>query len=217
MAPTGYVTPKEGRYNVVQANKLAPDQQNLFSQTINGAQKGIGSAVDFYSKLAGGDPSMFDQLEAPAMRQFGQLQGNIASRFSQGGGDAPGAMSSRNSSGFQNTMGAYGAQLAEKLQSQRLSLQSGASDQLMNLYQQLMGTDMYDTIFEKKKPKQKWWQSAVNAGLPIIGGTVGGYFGGPMGAYGGATAGKGLAGALTGGDTSMDFSGMGDMPTKWGV
>ena len=71
--------------------QFTPEQMNLFKSMFG--QVGPDS---FLGKLAGGDQSMFEQMEAPAMRQFQGLQGQLASRFSGMG------MGSRRGSGFQN-------------------------------------------------------------------------------------------------------------------
>src|SRR5689334_25014616 len=71
----------------------------------------------YLARLAGGDEEMFNQIEAPALQQFNQLQGNIASRFSGMG------TGGRHSSGFQNYMTSASQNFAQQLQSQRMALQ----------------------------------------------------------------------------------------------
>ena len=74
--PTGSQLPKGSKqYNV---SRYTPQQTDLFNSLFS--QVGQGS---YLGRLAGGDQSIFDQIEAPAKRQFGELQGDIASRFSQ--------------------------------------------------------------------------------------------------------------------------------------
>ena len=68
---------------------FSPEQMQMFQQMF-----GRLGPDSFMGKLASGDQSQFEQMEAPAMRQFAGLQGNIASRFS---GQGTGA---RRSSGF---------------------------------------------------------------------------------------------------------------------
>ena len=62
-------------FNLV--SNFTPGQQQIFNQA--GQLAGPGS---YTSRLAQGDPALFDEMEAPAMRQFSQLQGENASRFS---------------------------------------------------------------------------------------------------------------------------------------
>jgi hypothetical protein len=154
------------------------EQMDIFRQLGSGSSGDISSILQQLRGLAGGgDEETWGKLEAPALRQFGQLQGQIASRFSAGGG-GPGAMSSRRGSGFNNAQGGAAADFAERLQGQRLGLQQGAQDRLMQLYQQLLGQDVFSTgLVPKQKP---WWQelaSSLGGGLSSAGGTLGGLYG----------------------------------------
>jgi hypothetical protein len=145
-------------YNQITQPRLSPDQMQLFQRLYQGTSNGIGPGLDQISRLAGGDPSQFQQLEAPAFRQFNDLQANIASRYSGAGSG------SRNSSSFQNAMGGASADFAERLQSQRLGLQNNAIQQLLGLSQSLLGTDLYDTHFmPKKKP---FWEELLGSAVP---------------------------------------------------
>lgn len=184
--PTGSLKEKTpSGYSRGAINNLSPDQQQLWQRLFQGSQGGVDQGVQNLSRLAGGDEEMFNQLEAPALRQFSQLQGGIASRFSGMG------TGGRKSSGFQNTISGAGTDLAERLQGQRMSLQQNATDQLMRLSQQLLGTQMQDKfLYEKKKPA---WEKYMGAALPIAG-AVGGA------ALGSVVPGIGtLAGAKLGG------------------
>lgn len=159
-ASTGMASGLKGTgYRQFNVPTKGPEQMNLFRDVAGRAQPGIGSGVDFLSQLAQGDPSLFDKLEAPALRQFGQLQGNIASRFSGMGSGA------RHSSGFQNTVNAAGQSLSESLAAQRMGYQSDAVKQLLGLYQELMGEEHFNTGLVPKK--KKWWEE-------LLGGLSGG-------------------------------------------
>lgn len=157
-------------YNQVQVPRLSPEQMSLFKQVFSQIQPGLTGALGHLGDLAGGgNEETWKQLEAPALRQFGQLQGNIASRFSGAGSGA------RRSSGFQNALSGAGADLAERLQSQRLGLQQDAIGQLLGLYGNLMGTQTQDTGF---LPRQKpWWQQLLlglnQAGSQAVGNFAG--------------------------------------------
>ncbi len=146
-------------YKQVTTPTLSPAQMQLFQQLMGGSSGGIQSGVKSLSGLASGDQSQFAQLEAPALRQFGELQGNLASRFSGMGSGA------RKSSGFQNSANAAGVDLAEKLQGQRMGLQQNAISQLLGLGQQLLGTPLHEHSFVPKK--KKFWES-------FLGGASGG-------------------------------------------
>jgi hypothetical protein len=121
-----------------------PRIQQLWQMLMGGASPGLSGGLNFLSKLSqGGDEDFWRQQEAPAMRQFGQMQGQIASRFS--GNDA------RRSSGFQNELGGEASSLAERLQSNRMELQQNAINQLMQLSQNLLGTNLSQNYLTPKK------------------------------------------------------------------
>ncbi len=180
-APTGYMNTKQSGYNVVQTPRMSPEMMQMVQQLRGKVEPGALGAVGQLSQLAsGGNEDMWKQLEAPAMRQFGQLQGNIASRFSGAG------MGARRSSGFQNALSSESTDLAERLQSQRLGLQQGAQNQLMSLYSQLMQMDPYEiSLMEKKKKGLNWGGGLKGA---VSGATAGSSLG-PWGAVGGGIAG----------------------------
>lgn len=141
---------------------FTPEQMQLFQQLF-----GNLGPDSFLSKLAGGDESMFQQMEAPAMRQFSALQGNLSSRFSGGGG--AGSLGSRRSSGFQNTMNQAGSDFTSDLQSKRMGLQQQAIRDLMGMGNDLLNQRPYEHyLTQKQKP---WWQE-------LIGGVAGGLSGG---------------------------------------
>jgi len=156
-------------YRQINTPALSPEQQQLFSQIIKGIQPGLTDSLGQLSQMArGGSSEYWDQLEAPAMRQFNQLQGNIASRFSGIGSGA------RNSSGFQNTMNTASTDLAERLQGQRVGLQQDAISQLMSLYGNLIGTNTMDTAFVPGKQKKKsFWQELFGGAAPGFGNILG--------------------------------------------
>jgi hypothetical protein len=141
--------------------QFSPEQMELFKSLF-----GHLMPDSFLSKLAGGDEETFNQIEGPALKQFSGLQGNLASRFSgnMGGGNGQGALSSRNSSGFQNTSNQAASDFASQLQSQRQGLQSQAIRDLLGMGNQLLGQQSFGYT-----PKQKsGWQdflSSLGGGL----------------------------------------------------
>lgn len=142
MAPSLNVGKAKGGYKPAQMQQFTPEQMNLFQQMF-----GQVSPDSYLSKLAGGDEGMFNQIEAPAMRQFQGLQGNIASRFSgMGSGGA------RRSSGFQNTMNQASSDFASDLQSQRMGLQRNAIRDLMEMSGQLLGQRPNENYMIKQEP-----------------------------------------------------------------
>lgn len=133
-------------YKSGQLQQFTPEQMQLFSQLFG--QVGPDS---FLSKLAGGDQSMFEQMEAPALKQFSELQGGLASRFSGMGSGA------RRSSGFQNTMNQASSDFASQLQSNRQNLQRQALMDLMGISSQLLGQKPYEQFLVEKPQKQNIW------------------------------------------------------------
>jgi hypothetical protein len=172
--PSGY---KKGSLQ-----QFTPEQMQLFQQMF-----GQVGPESYLSKLAGGDQGTFDEMEAPALRQFSGLQGNMASRFSGMGG-----LGARKSSGFQNTMNSAASNFAQELQSNRQNLQRQALQELMGFSNQLLGQKPYKNSLIKKEEKKPGWGGAIGAGLGGLAGLIPGFgaaIGGPMG---GAQLGYGI-------------------------
>ncbi len=182
----GDVIPKG--YRKGQLNQFTPEQTQLFEQMF-----GQVSPDSYLSRLSQGDEELFNEMEAPALKQFSGLQGGIASRFSQGGG-GPGAMSSRRSSGHQNTQTAAASDFAQQLQSNRQTLQRQAIQDLMGLSNQLLGQRPTEQFLSpKKQQSSSGLGGAIGAGL----GGAGGFFaGGPAGALAGSQLGYGIGSAF---------------------
>lgn len=166
---------KIGGYNVASLSRLSPEQQDLFTRLMGGSTAGAEAGLGQLSRLAGGDEEQFKQLEAPAMRQFGQLQGQLGSRFSGLGG---GALSARGGSGFQNAANSASVDLAERLQSNRMGLQQGAIEQLLGLSKSLLSADTQEN-FVSPKQQSGWKQllSALAGGIGGAGASLGGMYG----------------------------------------
>lgn len=172
--PSGY---KKGSLQ-----QFSPEQMQLFQQMF-----GQVGPESYLSRLSGGDQSMFGEIEAPALRQFNELQGNIASRFSNMG------LGARRSSGFQNTMSSASSNFAQDLQAQRQGLQRQALMDLMGFSNELLGQRPYDQFLVERQQKQSGLGGFIGAGV----GGVGGFFaGGPMGALKGAQLGYGIGSAF---------------------
>jgi len=178
---SGNVIPKG--YKQGQLQQFTPQQLQLFQQLFS--QVSPGSSL---SNLANGDQSTFDQMEAPAMRQFQGLQGQLSSRFSGMGSGA------RNSSGFQNSATAASSNFAQDLQSQRQSLQRQAIMDLMGISSNLLGQRPYEQFLLEKPKKQhqsSGWGGLLGAGIGGIGGLLAGG-GNPLTAFQGAQLGYGV-------------------------
>ncbi len=179
-------TQKVGGMKVGQIPQFTPQQFQQFQSLFQHV-----SPDSYLSKLAGGDEEAFNQIEAPAMRQFSGLQGNIASRFSGMGTGA------RRSSGFQNTMNQASSDFAQDLQSKRQSLQQNAIRELLGLSGDLLNQRPYEKLLiEPKEKKKSFFQRLLGGALPIAGAAAGGFFGGPTGAAMGGRIGSGAAQAF---------------------
>lgn len=193
-------------YEAGRMQQFTPQQMQLFQQMFG--QVGPNSQT---SRLAMGDEGMFNQLEAPAMRQFAGLQGNIASRFSGMG------MGSRNSSGFQNTMNTASSNFAQDLQAQRMALQQQAVKDLMGMSGELLGQRPYENFMVKQPNRPNFMQSLIGGVAPIAGAAIGGMAGGPMGMAMGANIGSQFGSAFGGGQPQQsDWNGMSGLSNSWG-
>lgn len=162
--PSGY-----RKFNIQQ---FSPEQMDLFSQLF-----GNLGPDSYLSKLASGDQGQFDEMEAPALRQFNELQGNLASRFSGMG------MGARKGSGFQNASNAAAQDFAGQLQSNRQGLQRQALMDLMGYSNALMGQRPFETGLAEKRPKQNSFMESLGS----FGGMIPGFMtGGGQGAAQGA-------------------------------
>lgn len=145
--------------------QFTPEQMNLFQQMF-----GQVGPESYLGKLAGGDQETFNQMEAPALRQFSGLQGNLASRFSgMGGGSQGRALGGRHSSGFQNTMNSAASNFAQELQSNRQNLQRQAIQDLHGMSSDLLGQRPYENFMIKKQQKKPFWQQMLGMVSPIGG------------------------------------------------
>lgn len=185
---------------------FTPEQMQIFQQAFG--HLGPGS---FLSRLAGGEEGAFEQLEAPALKQFSGLQGNIASRFSGMGG-----LGARRSSGFQHTINQAAQDFAEKLQSQRIGLQRQALMDLMGMSESLLSQRPYEQFLIKKQNRPSFLSQLMGIGAPVAGAAIGGAFGGPMGAAIGGSLGGQLGGAFRGEEKNpIDWSMVAGLPRSW--
>lgn len=198
----GNVVPKG--YERGQLSQFTPEQMNLFQQMF-----GQVGPESYLGRLAGGDQSLFGEIEAPALQQFAGIQSGIANRFSGMGSGA------RRSGGFQRELGQAGSDFSQALQAQRQGLQRQALQDMMGISESLLGQRPYEQFLIKNKLGMSGWDKALGVGLPILGAGLGA-FGGPFGAALGGQIGSAAASGFTGGSPSFNFSGIGELPTKWG-
>ncbi len=131
--PRGY---KAGRMQ-----QFTPEQMELFQSMF-----GHLSPDSDLSRMASGDQSMYDEMEAPAKRQFAGMQGQLASRFSGMG------MGGRRSSGFQNTANQAASEFGQGLQSKRMDMRQQALRDLMGYSNSLLGQRPYENFISEKQP-----------------------------------------------------------------
>lgn len=157
--------------------QFTPEQLDLFNQLF-----GLTGPQSFLSQLVGGDEETFRQIEAPALRQFNEIAGGLASRFSGMG------MGARGSSGFQNASTAAASNLAERLQGNRQALQRQALMDLSTIAQMLLGQQPFGLV-----EKAQRGPSGIGAGVGTLLGGLGGFaLGGPPGALAGAQIGHSI-------------------------
>ena len=157
--------------------QFTPEQMELYQSMFPHL-----SPESFLNMLATGDQSMFEQMEAPAMKQFQQLQSQTASQFSGMG------MGAQGGSGFRNQLNQQTSDFAQQLHSQRMGIQNNAIKDLMGMSNTLLGQRPKENFMVKKEEEKKsGWGGIAGA---VVGGTAGMFMGGPMGAMAGASLGS---------------------------
>lgn len=191
---SGDIVPKGQR--LAQVQNYTPQQLQQHEQMF----QHVGPD-SYLARLAGGDESMFEQLEAPAWRQFQQAQGQLASRFSGQG------MGGRNSSGFQNAAGQLGSDFAMNLQAQRMNMRNQALRELMGYSDALLNQKPYDKALYQKQQKQNPWAEMAGKFAGAIPGLAAAFMGGgsPESALQGASSIFG--GTTPGGGSYSGYSG----------
>lgn len=147
-----------GGYKVGQLQNFTPEQMQLFRSLFSNV-----SPDSFLSKLAQGDQSGFAQSELPALRQFNEQQGNIASRFSGMG------TGGRKSSGFKNTLNQASQEFSQNLQSRRMDMQRQALQDLLGFSNQLLGQRPYEQFLYQKPQKSSFLQQLLGGASQGLG------------------------------------------------
>lgn len=163
---------------------FSPEQMQLFQQLFSHV-----GPQSFTSRLAGGDQGAFEELEAPAMRQFQGLLGDISNRFSGTG------LGGRHGSAFQMAGTQAASDFAQQLQSQRMALQRQALQDLFGMSNELFG---HKPELVERQPEG--WKKALGIGLPIAGAIAGGAIGSAVPGLGtaiGAQLGSSLGGGVS--------------------
>jgi hypothetical protein len=126
-------------YSKSKLQQFTPEQIQLFKQMF-----GHVGPESYLNRLAGGDEDLFNEIEAPALRQFGDIQAGIANRYSGAG------LGGRRSSGFQNEQTSAASNFAQQLQANRQGLQRQAIMDLGQMSQMLLGQRPYETSLAEK-------------------------------------------------------------------
>lgn len=177
----GDIRPKG--YKIGQLQQFDPLQQQQYESLYSHLEP-----ESYLSRLAGGDESLFEQMERPAWRNFQEAQGQLGSRFSQ---LKPGAMSAQRGSGFQNAAGQLGSDFAMQLQGNRQNLQRQGLKDLFELSQLLLGQKPTERFLVQKPQSQSTALGGFGGALGALGGGALGFLaGGPLGAYAGANLGS---------------------------
>lgn len=151
-------------------------QQELFSRMF-----GDVGPDSYLSKLASGDQSTFEQMEAPAMKQFQGMQSGLASQFSGGLGGGPQAISARRSSGHYNAQNQAASDFAQQLQSNRQNLRMQAIQGLHGMSMDLLNQRPFDYVEKQRRQKRNWFGSFMGGAASGIGGLIGGPIGSAIG------------------------------------
>lgn len=181
--PTGDIIPKG--YSKGQLQQFTPEQMELFQNTF-----GHLGEDSFLSKLSQGDEDTFNQIEAPALRQFNDISSGIANRYSGLGSGA------RNSSGFQNQQTAAASNFSQQLQSNRQGLMRQALNDLMGHTNTLLNQRPQEQFLATKpyQQPQHGFGSQLLGGLGSLAGGALGSFAGPLGTAAGSSFGNRLFG-----------------------
>ena len=163
----GDIIPKGFRKGQIQ--QFNPEQMELFNRLFSL----VGSESDL-ARLAGGDETRFNEIEAPEARRFNELIGGLSSRFSSSG------LGGRHSSGFKNTATAAASNFAQDLASRRHDLQRQAIMDLLGVSRELLGQRPSENFLSGKRQKEPGFfetfgQSFARSAGQTLGG---GFFGG---------------------------------------
>jgi|BogFormECP03_OM2_1039629.scaffolds.fasta_scaffold16704_2 hypothetical protein len=144
--------------------QFTPEQMDLFQQLF-----GLAGPQSYLSRLAGGDQSLFGEIEAPALKQLGEFQSGLSNRFSGMG------LGARHGSGHNIAQGQLAMDFAQQLQSQRQGLQRQGLSDLASLSNNLLGQQPYGLTERGNQPS--FLESLFGSLAPSLG-QFGGNFGG---------------------------------------
>jgi hypothetical protein len=136
--------PNISGYRVKQIPTMGPQQKGLYDELYGSIRPALGPAANQLSQIASGSPEAFQQLEAPAFRQFReQLLPQLAQQQTTRHGRG-------RSSGYLNRLEGATSNFAQDLQAQRMGLQQNAMSQLFGMGQNLMNTQTQQPFLQQK-------------------------------------------------------------------
>lgn len=168
--------PKQGStYNQGQLSLIDQIVQQIKGMQSQGAgniqnNAGYGQAQEWLNSLFN-DPSFFQNMEAPAFRQFNEeIVPGLANRFaSMGSGGALG------STGFRNQLAREGSNLATNLAANRAGLQQQGVNQQLGYAQQPVN-NFLQMLQQSLQPTQNTYTPATSGLLgPTLGAAAGGF------------------------------------------
>lgn len=171
-------------YRVGELQTFDKNQMGLYNQGFTHLDDN-----SYLAKLAGGDQSMFEEMEAPFQRQFQEDIGELAGQFSGMG------MGARRGSGFQNAANQSAQDFAMQLQGQRQQYRENAMNELMQNSEYMLNQRPKDRFLVEKQQKKNVWGQVIGAGLQgaaAFSGSFGGGAGGADAASGAASSGDGM-------------------------
>lgn len=157
------------------SSSYGKNQLSYIDQIINQIKSGLGGPQqditqsqpyqqgnDFFNSMFN-DPEFFNKFEAPALRQFEEMGGELGNRFaSMGSGGATG------STGFRNMLGREAQNLSTNLAAQRGQMQQNAVPQMLGYAQQPVSN--YQTMMQQAlQPTQNVYQPASSG---LVGGIL---------------------------------------------
>jgi len=164
---TGFQEKRPHGYQYGAMQQFTPEQMELFQSLFQHL-----SPDSYLSRLAGGDQDLFNEMEAPALRNFNNTIAGIGNRYSSMG------LGAQKSSGFQNEQSTAASNFQQDLASRRQALQQNAIKELMGLSGDLLGQRPVNRFLVQKDRGGTGTAEILGKFAGAIPGTIGGMMGG---------------------------------------
>ena len=148
--PSGSAPPTKNvtGYKAHQIQNYTPQAMKFYEDYMDKIGGGAMKGADYYTKIAAGDQSVFDEIEKPAYNAYEKQIGALGNRFSH--------LGALDSNYFENATAGAGRELQENLASKRTELRQKAIDTLMNQSSALLDKKPFETVYEKEKDPNEW-------------------------------------------------------------